>query len=131
MTGYLHIFSICFQDSRFIRLQFFSDGTQGVRTFGSGEKLRSFECEFCRAGDRFCVSHEVMETDDSVGALELDSRWKMSGRGKNVTDALEGQLRIGPIAVTREFPKGILGVKLSSGFRAINGRGRPGRKGIL
>ena len=55
----------------------------------------------------------------------------MSGRGKNVTDAVAGQLRIGPIAVTREFPKGILGVKLSSGLRAINGWGRPGRKGTL
>ena len=71
MKGYLHVISICFQDSRFIRMQFFRDGTQGVRTFGSGEKLRSFECELCRAGDRFCVSHEVMKTDDSVGAQEV------------------------------------------------------------
>jgi hypothetical protein len=56
----------------------------------------------------------------------------MSGRGKNVTDATSGvqasQLRIGP-RVTRGFPKGTLGAKLSSGFRVINVLGRPGRKG--
>ena len=88
MKGYLHIFSICFQDSRFIRLQFLRDGTQGVRTFGSGEKLRSLERELCRAGDRFCVPHEDMKTDECVGACVLNSRGKMSGRGKNATDAV-------------------------------------------